>query len=103
MTRKFSRDISRDKEHLQLCSLQPQEWVRVGGAQQYSNGDKYDDNGTALVEQLGCHSLAVVLGTFSVKLSWKDVGIKLLVVVFQFVSMNKNLVKEERVQQRCHI
>lgn len=47
--------------------------------------------GPCLVEQLGRDGFAVVLGRFSVKLSWEDVGVELLVVVLQFVSVDKHL------------
>lgn len=47
----------------------------------------------ASVKQLGCCCLSVVLRSFPVKLRREDVSVKLLVVVFQLVSMNKDLRK----------
>lgn len=47
--------------------------------------------GGGLVEQLGCCGIAVVLGTFPIELRGKDVGVKLFVVVFQLVSVDKHL------------
>lgn len=45
----------------------------------------------ASVKQLGRRGLSVVLRGFPVKLGRKDVRVKLLVVVFQLVSVNKDL------------
>ena len=44
-----------------------------------------------LVEQLGCCGLAIVLGTFSIKFRGQDIGIKLLVVVLQLISVDEHL------------
>lgn len=45
----------------------------------------------ASVKQLGRRGLSVVLRGFPVKLGRKDVRVKLLVVVFKLVSVNKDL------------
>lgn len=47
----------------------------------------------ASVKQLSSCGLPVVLGPFSIKFGGKDVCIKLLVVVFQLISMHKHLCK----------
>lgn len=54
--------------------------------------DSFDQfvGGTS-VKQLCCCGLSIVLRSFPVKLGRKDVGVKLLVVVFQLVSVNKDL------------
>ena len=52
--------------------------------------------GGCLVEQFGGYGLAVVLGTFSIELRGKDVSVELLVVVFQLVSVDEHLEKEQQ-------
>lgn len=53
--------------------------------------------GGCSVEQLGCYGFAVVLGVLAVELGRQDVGVKLLVVVVQLVSVDKHLIGRQNV------
>lgn len=56
--------------------------------------------GMRLVEQVGSRGLAVIFGTFSIKLSWEDVGVELFVITFQLVSVNKHLKNAKKKKQK---
>ncbi len=53
--------------------------------------------GGRLVEQLGCCGLPVVLGAFSIELRGKNVSVKLLVVVFQLVTVDEHLEQKQQL------
>lgn len=57
----------------------------------------WQQEGGRLVEKLGCRGLAVVLGAFSIELRGKDVSVKLLVVVFQLVSVDEHLEQKHQL------